>query len=96
MNRQTIFALGAMLPGMRAARAAPAASPEAPLRRFRALPGTSSYVVQVGHGGAAERLAHRPNQQLFIASAYKTFVLGQYMRDVEAGGLGPGGAACSG
>lgn len=89
MHRRGIFALGALLPGLAAAHAATAASPEAPLRRFRTLPGTSSYVVQVGRGGGAERLAHRPNQQLFIASAYKTFVLGQSMRDVEAGRLDP-------
>ena len=46
-------------------------------------------MVRLGPGGAAGRFAHRPNQQLFIASAYKTFVLGQSLRDIEAGRLDP-------
>jgi beta-lactamase class A len=55
------------------------------LQRFLALPGTKSYVIQVGQGGSLGRIAHQPNHYLFTASAYKTFVLGQYLRDVEAG-----------
>ena len=58
---------------------------DASLRRFRALPGTMSYLVHAGPGGSLGRFAHRPTLLLFSASAYKTFVLGQYMRDVEAG-----------
>lgn len=58
---------------------------DASLRRFRALPGTMSYLVHAGHGGSLGRFAHMPTLLLFNASAYKTFVLGQYMRDVEAG-----------
>ena len=57
----------------------------AALRRFRALPGTKSYLIQAGEGGALGRIAHRSDLFLFTASAYKTFVLGQYLRDVEAG-----------
>ena len=57
------------------------------LRRFLALPGTKSYVIHVGQGGALRRIAHQPGLFLFTASAYKTFVLGQYLRDVEAGRL---------
>jgi beta-lactamase class A len=57
----------------------------AALRRFLALPGTKSYLIHVGQGGTAGRIAHRPNLRLFTASTYKTFVLGQYLRDVEAG-----------
>ncbi|TDH62993.1 serine hydrolase [Dankookia rubra] len=90
MHRRSLSALpliglGAMQPA--AARAAEA--PEAALRRYRALPGTAAYMVRLGPEGTAGRFAHRPNQQLFIASAYKTFVLGQYLRDVEAGRLDP-------
>lgn len=55
------------------------------LRRFLALPGTKSYLIHAGPGGSLGRIAHRPNLFLFTASAYKTFVLGQYLRDVEAG-----------
>jgi len=50
-----------------------------------ALPGTKSYLIHAGQGGSLHRIAHRPNLFLFTASAYKTFVLGQYLRDVEAG-----------
>ncbi len=57
------------------------------LRRFRALPGTKAYLVQAGIGGSVARLAHQPEAVLFIASAFKTFVLGQYLRDVESGRL---------
>jgi beta-lactamase class A len=57
----------------------------AALRRFHALPGTKSYLIHVGQGGSRGRVAHRPDLFLFTASAYKTFVLGQYLRDVEAG-----------
>jgi beta-lactamase class A len=55
------------------------------LQRFLALPGTKSYLIHVGQGGSLGRIAHQPNLFLFTASAYKTFVLGQYLRDVEAG-----------
>jgi len=58
---------------------------DAALRRFLALPGTKSYLIHVGQGGALRRIAHQPDLFLFTASAYKTFVLGQYLRDVEAG-----------
>src|SRR5689334_18775868 len=57
----------------------------AALRRYLALPGTKSYLIHVGEGGSHLRIAHRPNLFLFTASAYKTFVLGQYLRDAEAG-----------
>ncbi len=57
----------------------------AALRRYLALPGTKSYLIRAGQGGSLGRVAHRPNLFLFTASAYKTFVLGQYLRDVEAG-----------
>lgn len=57
------------------------------LQRFMALPGTKSYLIHAGPGGAFGRIAHRPNLLLFTASAYKTFVLAQYLRDVEAGRL---------
>ncbi len=57
----------------------------AALQRFMVLPGTKSYLIHAGPGGSLGRIAHRPNLFLFTASAYKTFVLGQYLRDVEAG-----------
>jgi len=57
------------------------------LRRYLALPGTKSYLIHVGQGGSLARITHRPDLFLFTASAYKTFVLGQYLRDVDAGRL---------
>jgi beta-lactamase class A len=59
----------------------------AALQTYLALPGTKSYLIHAGPGGSLGRVAHRPNLFLFTASAYKTFVLGQYLRDVEAGRL---------
>ncbi len=50
---------------------------DAALRRVLALPGTKSYLIHVGQGGAFRRIAHQPDLFLFTASAYKTFVLGQ-------------------
>ena len=58
---------------------------DAALRRFQALPGTKSYLIHVGQGGSRGRFEHVPDLVLFTASAYKTFVLGQYLRDVESG-----------
>ena len=51
--------------------------------RFLALPGTKSYLVQAGVGGSAGRIAHQSDLMMVIVSAYKTFVLGQYLLDVE-------------
>ena len=55
------------------------------LHRFLALPGTKSYLIHIGPAGSLGQIAHRPDLSLFTASTYKTFVLGQYLRDVEAG-----------
>jgi beta-lactamase class A len=60
---------------------------DAAIQSFLTLPGTKSYLLEVGQNGASGRIAHWPNIPLFVASAYKTFVLGQYLRDVEAGRL---------
>ncbi|HJS87062.1 MAG TPA: serine hydrolase [Acetobacteraceae bacterium] len=60
---------------------------DAALQRFAALPGTKSYLLHVGPAGSAGQIAEQPDLFLFTASAYKTFVLGQYLREVEAGQL---------
>ena len=54
---------------------------DAAFRRFQALPGTPSYLVHAGQGGSRGCFDHVPDLVLFSASAYKTFVLGQYLRD---------------
>jgi beta-lactamase class A len=56
----------------------------AKLRQFEALPGTKSFRIDVGSETVA---SERAGVQLFVASAIKTFILAQYLRDVEAGRL---------
>ena len=58
---------------------------DAAFRRFQALPGTPSYLVHAGQGGSRGCFENVPDLVLFSASAYKTFVLGQYLRDAESG-----------
>jgi beta-lactamase class A len=60
---------------------------DAALQRYLGLPGTKSYLIHAGAGGALGKLEADPDRFLFTASAYKTFVLGQYLRDIEAGVL---------
>lgn len=59
----------------------------AALRQFFNLPGTKSCLIHLGNGGAVDRFAYQPDLFLFTASAFKTFVLAQYLREVEAGRL---------
>ena len=94
MQRRTLFTLAtastlaatAVTGGALAAdNTGPGSDLNGALRRFLALPGTKSYLIHVGSGGSLGQIAHHPNSFLFTASAYKTFVLGQYLRDVEVG-----------
>lgn len=62
------------------------ASAQAALARFAALPVEASALVEAGDGTGL-RLAHRPDQFMFVGSAIKTFVLAQFLREVEAGRL---------
>lgn len=55
------------------------------LRQFQTLPGTQSYLIHVGNGGSQGRIDYHPTRLLFVGSAYRTFVLAQYLLDVEAG-----------
>lgn len=57
------------------------------LRQFLKLPGSKSYLVHIGDDPTTGSFAHQPNLLLFTASGFKTFVLAQYLRDVEAGKL---------
>ncbi len=57
---------------------------DAAFGNFLALPGTKSYLIHVGQAGSLGRFAHQPHHYLFTASAYKTFVLAQNLRDLEA------------
>ena len=89
MHRRNFGKLAlATLAGMTAAR--PALAEDAPhdleaqLQRFKGFPGTTSFRIDVGNDTAA---ADSPASQLFVASAIKTFIVCQYLRDVEAGRL---------
>ena len=76
----------AVLPA--AARAQPAGSGrlQAAIDRFATLPAASCLVV-ADHPAKPWRVSHRPATRLFVGSAIKTFILAQYLRDVEAGRL---------
>lgn len=58
----------------------------AAVERFGALPSASCLVV-VDRPGGQWRVSHQPAARLFVGSAVKTFILAQYLRDVEAGRL---------
>ena len=54
--------------------------------RFAALaPATSNCLVQVDAPTAPWTAAYKPDQQLFVGSVVKTFILAQFLRDAEAG-----------
>ena len=57
---------------------------EEQLREFKAFPGTKSFRIDIGSNTVASQAAAT---QLFVASAIKTFILCQYLRDVEAARL---------
>ena len=91
-DRRRILALGASaLAGpvfiKRAAAADGAALAQAAVDRFARIPATASCLVVVDHPGAPWRAAHDPAARMFVGSAVKTFILAQYLREVEAGRL---------
>ena len=54
------------------------------LRWFKTFPGTTSFRIDIG---PRELASDSSDTQLFVASAIKTFILCQYLRDVESGTL---------
>ena len=70
-----------------AAAAEGAARVQAAVDRFARIPATASCLVVVDHPTTPWRAAHDPAARLFVGSAVKTFILAQYLRDVEAGRL---------
>jgi beta-lactamase class A len=89
MDRRSFGALMvATLAGMTAIRPASAKNPardlETRLQQFKAFPGTTSFRIDIGRNEVASDSAAA---QLFVASAIKTFIVCQYLRDVEAGRL---------
>ena len=59
---------------------------QAAVERFAALPSASCLVV-ADQPGKQWQVSHQPAARLFVGSAIKTFILAQYLRDVEAGRL---------
>ncbi len=91
-DRRRMLALGATaLAGpvfiKRAAAAEGAASVQVAVDRFARIPATASCLVVVDHPGGPWRAAHDPAARMFVGSAVKTFILAQYLREVEAGRL---------
>ena len=70
-----------------AAAAEGAARAQAAVDRFARIPATASCLVVVDHPATPWRAAHDPAARLFVGSAVKTFILAQYLREVEAGRL---------
>ena len=70
----------------RAAAQGGGARVQAAVARFAALPSASCLVV-AEHPTAPWQAAHAPAARLFVGSAVKTFILAQYLREVEAGRL---------
>jgi beta-lactamase class A len=65
---------------------------QAAVARFAKLPASASCLVVADHPSAPWQAAHDPASRLFIGSAVKTFILAQFLRDVEAGLLSEDGA----
>jgi beta-lactamase class A len=57
------------------------------IREFLKLPGKQSFAIEVGPPGRSWRRAYRPDAQIFIGSAIKTFILATFLRFVEMGAL---------
>lgn len=54
------------------------------LKRFKSFPGETSFRIDVGR---FEMASDSASTRLFVASAIKTFILAQYLRDVDSGEL---------
>ena len=60
----------------------PARGLDARLRSFKSFPGATSFRIDID---GRELTSDSASSQLFVASAIKTFILCQYLRDVDAG-----------
>ncbi len=98
MNRRTLLktaALGAYLtagaaPGVKA-QTLDEASLNAALASFaRIHPGTTAACISIDRAGVVKHYTAEADQALFVGSAIKTFILAQYLLDVESGRLSEG------
>ncbi len=62
---------------------------QAAVERFAKLP-AASCLVAADQPGKPWQVSHKPAARLFVGSAIKTFILAQYLRDVEAGRVSEG------
>ena len=87
--RRSLLALPALtlLSRSAAAQATDTAGIAAALARFAALPGNTSYVVELERSPSPWRAEHMPQAPLFVGSAIKTFILTTFLREMEAGHL---------
>lgn len=94
LDRRSLLVAAASLPALSVlTRQAVGAEAEVPpqvaaaVEGYGALPGDASCLVQVEGPDRQWRSGHAPSQRLFVGSAVKTFILAQFLRDVEAGRL---------
>ena len=79
-------ALAAPIVGARAQAPGGGERLQAAIGRFAALPAASCLIV-ADHPAKPWHASHQPATRLFIGSAVKTFILAQYLRDLEMGQL---------
>jgi beta-lactamase class A len=60
---------------------------KAAVARFAELPAQASCLVVTEHPTAPWQVSHHPDARLFVGSAVKTFILAQFLREMEAGRL---------
>jgi len=104
MQRRTLLAgtaggiIAAALPAWARADAGTPGAIEQALQHFGAITANTAVCLRIQRqGGAARQHAHQADQPLFVGSAVKTFILAQYLKEVEAGrqsedmqvGIGP-------
>ena len=89
MQRRAVVALPAvaLLAHKAAAQAPVPPDLSAALTQFTALPGVTSYVVDVPRQSSPWRAEHNPHASIFVGSAIKTFILATFLREMEAGRL---------
>jgi beta-lactamase class A len=92
-DRRRILALAVSALSAQCGGIGPTAASAGPARvraavdRFARLPATNSGLVVAEHSSTPWQVAHDPRARLFVGSAIKTFILAQFLRDVEAGRL---------
>jgi beta-lactamase class A len=87
-RRALLVAAAVSAPALvRPAFGAPDADVAAAVARFATLPANASCLVEADHPERPWKASHVPDALLFVGSAVKTFILAQYLRDVEAGRL---------